>query len=104
MPDVTVTENEDMFLQYPLKYGQDWAVSSKRGTAITRADVGAVYFYIATTESGTPWLTLSDASSSQTAWLDSTGAESSATTNSIVRVKLGSNTSGHAADGQYFEL
>src|SRR4051794_2740143 len=104
MNDITVTENEDVFLQYPLKYDRSWAVPAKRGQTIPRSDTSAVYFYISATESGTAWLTLSDASSSQIAWLTSAEVESSATTNTTVRVKLGSNTSGHAGDNQWFEL
>ncbi|MDB5349176.1 MAG: hypothetical protein JWN86_423 [Planctomycetota bacterium] len=93
-----------MFLQYPLKYRQDWAVPAKRGTSIPRSDTGAVYFYVAATEGGTPWLQLSDASSTQIASLTLAEVESSATTNTTVRVKLGSNTSGHVGDNQWFEL
>lgn len=104
MPDITVDENEDVFLQYPLKYGKDWAVAAKIGTPTQKGDTSAVFFYVAATESGTPWLSLSDASSSQIAWLDSTGTESSASTNTTVRVKLGSNTGGHVGPSQFFEL
>src|SRR5207253_382224 len=81
----------------------DWAVPAKWGTALTKADVSAIYFYAAATETGSNWLTLSTASSTQIAWLDSTGTESTTSTNSTIRVKLGSNTSGHAADNQFFE-
>lgn len=104
MPTITVTENEDVFLEYPLKYGLDWSVVAQRKTSVQKGQTSAVYFYVAATEGGTPWLTLSDASSTQIAWLDSTRTESSASTNTTVRVKLGSNTGGHVGIGQFFEL
>lgn len=94
--DILVYENEDVFLDFPLFYGQQYSVTAKRGLPVPRADTSAIYFYVAATISSSPYLSLTDASSTQIEWLD--------TTTGKIRVHLGSNTNGHVGDNQVYEV
>ena len=97
MPDIQVSEYERGFIDYTLTYGQQYSVVAKRGTPVLQSDVTHVYFYVKATLSDTsPFISLSDASSSQIEWLDATAGK--------IRVKLGTNTGTHAGDSQPYEL
>lgn len=99
-----INENEDCFLHFPLKYGHLWSARSSRGTDLTKADVDTVYFNVSETEHADPWLELTSANTSQIAWLDDDGEETTDSTAHVIRVKLGSNTDTHVGDSQFFEL
>src|SRR4051812_21241379 len=94
MPEVTVYEYERAYLDYTLKYGPNWSVSAKRGTPVLTADTTNVYFYARATETGASIFTLSVGLG--ITWLSATTGQ--------IRVALGTNTGGHAGDGQFYEL
>lgn len=102
MNDIRVGENEDVALDFPLKYGRDYTTVTKRGLSIPKSDVTEVYFSVAATENGTAFISLTTANAG-IVWLDGEGAETTAGTASKVRCKLGTNTAGHAGDNQWFE-
>src|SRR4051812_2383547 len=96
MPELSVYEGERGYIDYTLSYGPLWSVSAKRNTPVLQADVSRLYFYVKASDSGTAYITLTDASSSQIEWLSATAG--------TIRVKLGSGTAGHTGDGQPYEL
>ena len=98
MAEITVTEGDNSKADFTLTYSQSWSDSTKRGLPVLKADTTKVFFYVAKTITGTPWLTLSDASASQIQWLD--------TANGKIRVFFNGNqgTSTQIGDGQFYEL
>ena len=103
MNDFRVGENEDVFLDFPLKYGQAYRPAAKRGLLITKADVTEIYVQVAATEDGVPFITLTTANAG-IVWLDSNDAESSVSTCSKISAKFGTNTAGRSGDNQWFEV
>src|SRR3954452_8935832 len=98
MAEITVYEGDDSKADFTLTYGPNWSVTAKRGTPVLQSDVSRIYFYVKTTLSGTAWLTLTDATDAIT-WLNGPSA-----TDGKIRVTFGTGTSGHTADGQFYEL
>ncbi len=96
MPDITVYENEDAYIDRTLKYGRNWSVVAKRGAYIPQTDTTTIYFYVSANQASSPYISLTTASSSQIAWTDAV--------NGKIRIYLGSNTSGHVGDDQYYEI
>src|SRR4051794_34695921 len=99
MAEITVFEGDDAKADFTLLYSQSWSATAKRGTPVLQADVSRIYFYVKTLLSDTSaWLTLTDATSS-IIWLNGPGA-----TDGKIRVTFGTGTTGHAGDGQRYEL
>jgi hypothetical protein len=95
--DLSIFEGDNSKVDYTLTYSANWSNAAKRGLPVLQADVSRVYWYAKTLKTDTSaWLTLTDASASQIAWLDATAGK--------IRVFVGSaTTEGHAGDAQYYE-
>jgi hypothetical protein len=96
--EYTVTEGDNSKIDFTLTYSQYWSDSAKRGLPVPRSDVSRAYFYVSSSLTASPWLSLTDASSTQIQWLD--------TTNGRIRIFLngGGGTEGHVGDNQRYEL
>jgi hypothetical protein len=94
--DVLTYEAERGYIDFkPLTYSQSWSDTTKRGQNVLQADTTRVYFYVKTsTSAASPFISLTDSSSSQIEWLSGGG----------VRVKLGTNTLNHAGNDNVYEL
>lgn len=100
MAEISVFEGDNSKADFTLTYGPAWSVVAKRGTPVLQSEVSRVYFYVKTNLSDTSaWLTLTDASSSQIAWLNGPSA-----TDGKIRVYFGTGTLAHAGDAQRYEL
>lgn len=96
--EISVSEGDNSKADFTLTYSQSWSDATKRGLPVPKTDTSKVFFYVSKTITGSPWLTLTDASSSQIQWLDAV--------NGKIRVFFNGNqgTAGQIGDSQAYEL